>query len=57
LRTTKKWYLDRDIQLNHRVTEAYWQEDVGQWKVTVEHEGIVRVEHADILISGQGVLK
>lgn len=56
-KTVKKWNLDRDIRLNHRVTEAYWNENLGQWKVTVVNEGNQRTEYADILISGQGILK
>lgn len=55
-RTVKKWNLDRDLELNTRVKSAHWQEELGQWKVTVEHEGKQRVEFCDILISGQGVL-
>ncbi|GAM33513.1 hypothetical protein TCE0_011r00460 [Talaromyces pinophilus] len=55
-RTTKKWNLDRDVQLNTKVVSAYWQEEEGKWKVTVEHEGKQRVEFCDILISGQGNL-
>ncbi|RFU28543.1 hypothetical protein B7463_g7793, partial [Scytalidium lignicola] len=56
-RTVKKWDLDRDVQLNKKVIGAYWQEDRGQWKLTVEHKGAQREEYADILISGQGFLK
>ncbi|KAI1869803.1 uncharacterized protein JN550_005784 [Neoarthrinium moseri] len=55
-RTVKKWNLDRDLKLNTRVVGAHWQEDIGQWKVTVEHEGKQRDEFCHVLISGQGVL-
>lgn len=55
--TTKKWNLDRDIKLNHRVLETVWQEENGKWKVTVENGGQRLVEYADILVSGQGVLE
>lgn len=55
--TTKKWNLDRDIKLSHRVVEAVWQEESGKWKVTIENGGQRLVEYADILISGQGVLE
>jgi len=57
VKTTKKWNLDRDVQLKTRVTGAYWQEERGQWKLTVEHDGKEREEYADILVSGQGFLK
>ena len=55
-RTVEKWNLDRDVQLNTRVTEARWIEQKGQWKVTVESEGVSREEFCEILISAQGVL-
>jgi cation diffusion facilitator CzcD-associated flavoprotein CzcO len=56
-RTAKKWDLDRDVQLNTKVTSAVWQEDQGKWKITVESGGHSREEFADVLISGQGVLQ
>lgn len=56
-KTTRKWNLDRDIKLNHRVLSAAWHDDLGQWKVTVESEGRIWHENCDILISAQGVLK
>lgn len=43
--------------LRHKVTEAIWQDDLGQWKVTVENAERRFVEYADFLISAQGVLK
>lgn len=55
-RTVKKWNLDRDIQLNTRVLAAYWRNELGQWEIQVEHDGNKRIEHAHVLISGQGVL-
>jgi cation diffusion facilitator CzcD-associated flavoprotein CzcO len=54
--TVKKWNLDRDIQLNTRVVGAEWNEETGQWRVTVEHQGQRRDEYCHILISSQGVL-
>lgn len=54
--TVKKWSLDRDLQLNTKVVGAWWQEELGQWKVTVEHEGNQRDEYCHVLISAQGVL-
>ncbi|KFZ25287.1 hypothetical protein V502_00235 [Pseudogymnoascus sp. VKM F-4520 (FW-2644)] len=55
-RTVTKWDLDRDVQLNTRVVGAYWQEEIGLWKVEVERGGLRREEYAEILISGQGFL-
>ncbi|KAK7439275.1 hypothetical protein CaCOL14_001674 [Colletotrichum acutatum] len=54
--TVKKWNLDRDLQLNTKVAGAVWQEELGQWKVTVEHQGEQRDEFCHVLISAQGVL-
>lgn len=56
-RTVKKWNLDRDVKLNHRVVGAYWQEDRGQWLVKVQNGETEFEDFADILISGQGFLK
>lgn len=55
-RTVKKWNLDRDLQLNTKVVGAYWNQEAGEWKVTVERDGIHRDEYCDVLISAQGVL-
>ncbi|KAI3559758.1 cyclohexanone 1,2-monooxygenase [Colletotrichum abscissum] len=54
--TVKKWNLDRDLQLNTKVVGATWQEELGQWKVTVEYQGEQRDEFCHVLISAQGVL-
>ncbi|RFU26289.1 hypothetical protein B7463_g10049, partial [Scytalidium lignicola] len=52
----RKWNLDRDVQFNTRVVGLFWQEELGKWKVTVEHKGERLDEFADIVISGQGFL-
>ncbi|KAK5236452.1 hypothetical protein LTR47_002403 [Exophiala xenobiotica] len=52
----QKWNLERDVKYDHRVVGAYWQEDRGQWKVNVEHEGMVIEDFADVLVSAQGFL-
>ncbi|KAJ5116541.1 hypothetical protein N7456_000889 [Penicillium angulare] len=54
--TVKKWNLDRDLQLNTKVVGAFWEEETGKWRLTVEHKGEQREEFCDILISAQGVL-
>ncbi|KAJ5983102.1 hypothetical protein N7481_005201 [Penicillium waksmanii] len=54
--TVEKWNLDRDIQLNTKVTSATWDEDTGRWNLTVEHNGEQREDYCDVLISAQGVL-
>ncbi|OQV00216.1 hypothetical protein CLAIMM_05744 [Cladophialophora immunda] len=57
VRTARKWNLYRDIQLNTRVVGAFWDDERGQWKVTVNKEGQSRDEWADVLINGQGILE
>lgn len=57
IKTTKKWNLDRDIQFNTRVVGAWWNEERGQWKVTIQKDGQSSNEWADVLINGQGVLE
>lgn len=54
--TVQKWSLDRDLKLGTKVVGAWWQEHLGQWKVTVEHNGRRRDEFCHVLISAQGVL-
>lgn len=54
--TVQKWSLDRDLKLGTKVIGAWWQEHLGQWKVTVEHNGRRRDEFCHVLISAQGVL-
>lgn len=54
--TVKKWNLDRDLQLNTKVTSAIWNENSAGWDLTVEHDGKKREDHCDVLISAQGVL-
>ncbi|KAF4555237.1 Flavin-binding monooxygenase-like protein 6 [Elsinoe fawcettii] len=54
--TVQKWSLDQDLHLNTRVIGAHWQQHLGQWKVTVEHNGKQWDEFCNVLISAQGVL-
>ena len=58
LRITRKWNLDRDVELGHEIVEARWIEERGQWKLTVKKldDGQQFIEYADLLLSGQGVL-
>lgn len=55
--TVKKWNLDRDVHLEHKLTQAVWQEEYGRWELTIETPYRIIVEHADFLVSGQGVQK
>lgn len=57
-KTTKKWNLDRDLQLNTKVVGAQWHESEGMWEVELENTRTEqrRKEWCHVLISGQGVL-
>ena len=57
-KTTKKWNLDRDLQLNTKVVGAKWHESEGMWEVDLENTRREerRREWCHVLISGQGVL-
>lgn len=57
-KTTKKWNLDRDLQLNTKVVGARWHESEGMWEVELENTRSeeLRKEWCHVLISGQGVL-
>jgi cation diffusion facilitator CzcD-associated flavoprotein CzcO len=56
-RTCDKWNLRRDVKFNTRVSGLEWQEEEGQWKVSLNEKGQERDEFADIIISAQGFLK
>jgi|SRR5690242_133901 len=57
-KTTKKWNLDRDLQLNTKVVGAQWHDSEGMWEVEVQNTRTEekRKEWCHILVSGQGVL-
>lgn len=57
-KTTKKWNLDRDLQLNTKVVGAQWHDSEGMWEVEVENTRTDerRKEWCHVLVSGQGVL-
>lgn len=52
-----RWNLKRDIKFNTRVSGLEWQEEEGQWKVSLKNNGRERDVLADIVISAQGFLK
>ena len=55
-RTAEIWNLTRDVQFDTEVVGARWLEDEGEWRVTVQHQGALRDESCDVLISSRGVL-
>lgn len=57
-KTTKKWNLDRDLQLNTKVVGAQWHDSEGMWEVEVQNTRTEekRKEWCHVLVSGQGVL-
>lgn len=55
--TVQKWNLDRDVRLSHKVTQTLWLEERSEWEIKVETPDGEKTLYADILVSGQGVLK
>jgi cyclohexanone monooxygenase len=55
---SKKYGLDRYIQLRHEVVSAIWDEEHLQWHVTVKdlETGDLRVESAHVLVNAGGIL-
>lgn len=55
----KKYGVDEFIRLNHLITSAKWNDDVGKWtiEVTDQKSGATINEEAEIFINGAGFLK
>ena len=47
--TCKKYKGEQFIKFNHKIVEAQFEEDLGKWKVKVEHEGVVVEDTCDVL--------
>jgi cation diffusion facilitator CzcD-associated flavoprotein CzcO len=56
MRTVKKYNLDRDVKLSHRIVEAKFDEYEGIWNLKVEHKGNVFDDWCNILVSATGFL-
>ncbi|KAF2661447.1 FAD/NAD(P)-binding domain-containing protein [Lophiostoma macrostomum CBS 122681] len=56
MRTVKKYNLDRDVKLSHRIVGATFDEYEGIWNLRVEHDGRVFDDWCNILISATGFL-
>lgn len=56
-RTTIKYNLDRDVQLNTTIESAIWDDATKKWKIKADFEGGIIEDEADILINGSGILK
>ncbi len=56
-RTVEKYNLAKHVQLNSKVLETIWDDEVGKWKIKVEVDGVVKEDEADILVNGTGFLK
>ncbi|CAJ2500396.1 Uu.00g032490.m01.CDS01 [Anthostomella pinea] len=55
-RTTEKYGLNKNLQLNTKILETIWDEDSGKWKIKLEHDGKVMEDEADVLINATGFL-
>ncbi|OBT84935.1 hypothetical protein VE02_06608 [Pseudogymnoascus sp. 03VT05] len=56
-RTTIKYNLDRDVQLNTAIKSAIWDDATKKWKIKADFEGGIIENEADILVNGSGILK
>lgn len=55
-RTTVKYNLDERVRFNSKVTSTIWDDATGKWKISVERNGAIQEDEADILINGSGIL-
>ncbi|CZR63758.1 related to monooxigenase [Phialocephala subalpina] len=55
-RTAEKYNLTKNVQLNSKVLETVWDDEVGKWKIKVEINGRVEEDEAHILVNGSGFL-
>lgn len=56
-RTVYKYNLDKQVQLNSKVLSTIWSDETGKWDRTLDVNGSVKQDEADILINGSGFLK
>lgn len=56
--TTDKFKLNRYIALRHEVIKAQWNDDAGQWEVTIRKldDGSEFVDTCHVLVNGNGIL-
>ncbi|KAF2637966.1 FAD/NAD(P)-binding domain-containing protein [Massarina eburnea CBS 473.64] len=56
LRTVKKYNLDRDVKLSHRIVSAKFDAYEGIWNLMIEHAGTIFPDWCNVLISATGFL-
>jgi len=56
-RTVSKYKLDKHMQINTRLVEASWDDDMRKWKVKTDVGGSITEDEVDILVNGFGFLK
>jgi cation diffusion facilitator CzcD-associated flavoprotein CzcO len=56
-RTVEKYNLDERVKFDSKVLGTNWDEDAGKWKITVDINGTITEDEADILVNGSGFLK
>ncbi|KAH8804478.1 hypothetical protein F5884DRAFT_734835 [Xylogone sp. PMI_703] len=55
-RTTAKYNLDKHVKFNSKILSTIWNDEKGKWDITVEINGAVQQDEADILVNGAGFL-
>ena len=55
--TAVKWGLEQSIRYNARVIDSVWDEEVGKWKLKIEHKGECIEDECDVLVNATGFLR
>ncbi|SMR57333.1 unnamed protein product [Zymoseptoria tritici ST99CH_3D1] len=55
-KTASDYHLNEYVQLQSRVTSAIWSSEKGKWDITIDQQGHILSDEADILINGAGIL-
>ncbi|KAL4863636.1 hypothetical protein BDV12DRAFT_25498 [Aspergillus spectabilis] len=56
LDTTEKFGLKEKIQFRTKLTSSVWDEAEGKWALTLERDGRVFEDRADVVLDGSGIL-
>jgi len=57
-RTAAKYNLTKHVELDSRILEAIWNDEIGRWKIKIDVKGTyIKEDEADILVNAAGFLK
>lgn len=55
--TAQKYDIEKYIKLNHSITGANWDDELGKWKIRVRSGDVEFSDESDVFINAGGVLK